>query len=57
MRQIKRQIITIAVAFLTMSAFSNSGAIAQAPQMSEEKTALYTKYEIIGAVLTKPRPE
>ena len=44
MRQIKRQIITIAVTFLTMSAFSNSGANAQAPQLSEEKTALYTKY-------------
>jgi hypothetical protein len=44
MRQIKYHILTITVTLLALSAFSTSLAIAQAPQMSEEKTALYTKY-------------
>ncbi len=40
------RILTVAVAVLAVSAFSasNSRIIAQAPQMSEEKTALYTRY-------------
>jgi len=44
MRQIKNRLLTITVTLLAISALSNSAVVAQAPQMSEEKTALYTKY-------------
>src|SRR5258705_284602 len=44
MPQIKHHLLTITVTLLAISALSNSAVVAQAPQMSEEKTALYTKY-------------
>src|SRR5258705_5340170 len=44
MPQIKHHLLTITVTLLAISALSNSAVVAKAPQMSEEKAALYTKY-------------